>query len=146
MKIVLLKDIPNFGQTGDIKEVSDGYGRNFLLARKLGVLATKQALTEAAKIQEQKRLQAEEELKTTEVLVKKLDGREFTIKAKAKDGKLFGGIGPEEISQAAAKVGFDIAPTTIKLAKHIKELGEYELELHLPHNLEAKIKVIIKEE
>lgn len=145
MKIVLLKDIKTLGQAGDVKDVSDGYARNFLIRRGLAAFADKVALAQAEKVRTERARLAEIELKDTEALVKKIDEQEFTIKARAKDGKLFGGIGPEEISQAAKKAGFEIAPETIKLAKHLKEIGEYEVELHLPHNLEAKIKVIIQE-
>jgi len=146
MKILLLKDIKTLGQAGDVKDVSDGYARNFLIRRGVAVFADKAALAQAEKIKAERMRQAELELKDAQALAKKIDEQEFIIKAKAKDGKLFGGIGPEEISAAVIKVGFNLLPAAIKLAKHIKEVGEYEVELHLPHNLEAKIKVIIKEE
>jgi len=146
MKIVLLKDVKTLGQAGDVKDVSDGYARNFLIRRGVAVFADKAALAQAEKIKAERTRQAELELKDAQALAKKVDEQEFTIKAKAKDGKLFGGIGPEEISEAVAKAGFNLLPSAIKLAKHFKETGEYEVELHLPHNLEAKIKVIIKGE
>ncbi|PJE58843.1 MAG: 50S ribosomal protein L9 [Candidatus Portnoybacteria bacterium CG10_big_fil_rev_8_21_14_0_10_40_22] len=146
MKIVLLKDIKTLGQAGDIKDVSDGYARNFLIARGLGVLADKTALIQAEKVRIERARLAELELKDTESLVKKIDEQEFVIKAKAKDGKLFGGIGSAEIIEAIAKSGFKLPSSAIKLTKRLKEVGEHEVELHLPHNLEAKIKVIIKEE
>jgi len=146
MKIVLLKDIKTLGQADDIKDVSDGYARNFLIVRGLAAFADKAALAQAEKIKTERARLAELELKDTEALVKKLDEQEFTIKAKAKDGKLFGGIGSAEIIEAIAKAGFKLPLSAIKLAKRLKEVGEHEVELHLPHNLEAKIKVIIKEE
>lgn len=146
MKIVLLKDIKTLGQADDIKDVSDGYARNFLIVRGLAAFADKAALAQAEKIKTERARLAELELKDTEALVKKLDEQEFTIKAKAKDGKLFSGIGSAEIIEAIAKAGFKLPLSAIKLAKRLKEVGEHEVELHLPHNLEAKIKVIIKEE
>lgn len=144
MKIVLIRDIDNLGQEGDVKEVANGYARNFLIPRGLAVLATNQAITRAAKIRDERAKRAEQELKATQVLAKKLDGQEIEIEAKAEDGRLFGSVGALKISQTLKQAGFVVKKSQVKLTKPFKEIGEYEVDLDLAHGLEAKIRVIIK--
>lgn len=147
MKVILLKDVEKLGQKGEIKKVADGYGRNFLIPKKLAILASQ---SEIAKLEEKQKIeaaQAEEELKNYQELASQIDGLELEISAKvAEEGKLFGKITSQKISQALESKGFQINKEQIKLSAPIKELGEYEAVIEFPHNLETKIKVIIIEE
>lgn len=140
MKIILLQDIKSLGSAGDIKEVADGYARNFLLPKKLAEKATKEAVEKAIR-----KKQETEELKdrrTEELsnLAKKLEGKEIVIKVKEKNGKLFGSIGRKEIAE---NMGNEINEDMIELKENIKETGGKEVKINLGDNINMKIKVLI---
>jgi large subunit ribosomal protein L9 len=147
MKVILLKDVEKLGQKGDVKEVADGYARNFLIPNKLAVLATK---AELVKLEEQKKIEAqkaEEELVHFQEIASQIDGLELEIPAKvSEDGKLFGAVAASQIAEKLKEKGFEIKKEQIKTGEPIKEIGEYEATVEFPHNLEAKIKIIVVEE
>ncbi len=145
MKIVLLSDIKNIGKLGDIKEVADGFARNFLFPKKLAEMATDTAIKKV-EIEKQKQNEiAKKNLEATQELASQLDGKEITISAKAKDGKLFGSITAKNIVKELKKEKFDIKENSIIL-EPIKELGEYDLRIELEHGIEVSLKLIVKEE
>ena len=147
MKVILLKDVEKLGKKGDIKEVADGYARNFLIPEKLAVLASK---SEIAKIEAQKEVetkQAEEELARYQEIATQMDGLELEIPVKIdEDGKLFGAINVSQISEKLQEKGFEIKKGQVKLEESIKETGEHEVIVELPHNLEVRVKIIVIEE
>lgn len=147
MKVILLKDIENLGKKGEVKEVANGYGRNFLLRNKLAKLATKSALIELEEKRKLEAKKAEEELKIIQEIASRVDGQEIEIFVKVKeDDKIYGSITPLKISQALKKRGFNITKGQIKLEEPIKKLGEYPVIVTFDHGLEAEIKLIITEE
>jgi len=147
MKVILLKDVKNLGKKGEVKKVADGYGRNFLIPQKLAVLATAEEINKLNQQKEIENRQAEEELAHFQALAGEIDGLELEITAKtSKEGKLFGALEASQITQALAQRGFKVDKKQIKLENPIKETGEYEVTIEFPHNLEAKIKVIVLEE
>lgn len=140
MKVFLVQDVKGLGRKGDIKEVPDGYARNFLLARKIAVILsdsqTKTVLAEK-KNNQQLALKAKQEL---EARIESLDGKVFTFTTKAdKNGHLYGSIGPKELS---AKIGVEEK----MIHEHFKEIGEYSLELKFNENLSATVKVVVEKE
>lgn len=143
MKVVLLKDVEKLGREGEIKEVAEGYARNFLIPQNLAKIATDQAIqeVEAAKTKKVKidQLQLEE----TQKIAEQLDGRELYIKVKEKDGTLFGSVNEKTISKALADDSMKIQASNIKLEEPIKEVGDYDVKVELDHGLEANIKVIL---
>lgn len=147
MKVILLKNIEKLGKKGEVKNVADGYARNFLIPNKLAALATK---SELAKLEEQKKIEtekAEEELKFYQEIANQIDGLELEIPAKvAEEGKLFGAVTDSQIAEKLKEKNFEIKKEQIKLESPIKEIGEHEATIEFPHNLEVKIKVIIVEE
>lgn len=147
MKVILLKDVKSLGKQGEIKDVADGYGRNFLLPKKLVKLATKKALEELEKEKQAIAQKAEKELKTTQETASQADGQEIEIPVKLKENEeIYGSITPFKISQALKKKGFDVKKTQINLKEPIKKLGEYPITINFDHGLEAEIKAIIIEE
>ncbi len=147
MKVILLQDVENLGRKGDIKDVTDGYVRNFLLPQKLVIIATEKLIKELEIKKELDAKKAEEELKTTEEIVSQVDGQEIEIAAKIKDtGKLYGSITPLKIIQALKKKGFNINKIQISIKEPIKKLGEHSVTVNFDHGLEAEIKVIVTEE
>ncbi len=147
MKVILLQDIDKLGKKGDLKEVADGYARNLLFPKKMAVLANKSEILKLKKQKEIDKEKAEEELIHFQEIASQIDGFELEIPAKiGEDNKLFGAITVLKISEELKKNNFEIEKDQIKLEEPIKETGEYEIPIELPHNLEAKIKLIIIEE
>jgi len=144
MKVILMKDVPKVGKKSEIKDVADGYGRNFLIANNLAKPATEATIKQLELERELLVQQAEAELKVEEELVTQLDGQEIEIKAKAEEsGKLYGSITAAKLIKVFKDKGFEVAKNNIKLAEPIKETGEYDIIIELSHGLEAKIKIII---
>jgi len=147
MKVILLQNIDKLGKKYDIKEVSDGFARNFLIPKGLVKIATKENLNWLEKIKEKEKKVLEKELKDAQDLVKEIDGFELEMPVKiGEKGELFEKIGPQQIAKALKEKGFKIEKNQIELEEKIKEIGEYKIKIKLPHNLETEIKVIVKKE
>jgi len=143
MKVILLQKVPNLGEIDDIKEVSEGFARNFLFPRHLAVIASSEALLSVKASQQKKAKEEERDLKETQNLAAKLDGLEINIKEKAgTGGTLYSAVGAQKIAQALSKLGFEIGKKQI-ITKPIKEAGEYEVNIKLHHGLEAAVTVIV---
>jgi len=147
MKVILLEDVKDVGKKFEVKEVADGFARNFLFVKGLAKLASEEAL-QWLKVQKELLTQkAEEELKTVQEIASKLDDVELTIPMKIGDeGQLFESINAQKISEKLKEIGFSIKKSQIKLEVPIHELGEFKVMIGFDHNLEAEIKVIITEE
>lgn len=145
MKVVLLADIKNIGKVGDIKEVADGFARNFLFPKKLAEMATDSAIKKAESVKQKQSEIAKKDLEATQDLASQLDGKEVVISAKAKDGKLFGSITAKNIVKELKKEKFEIKENSIIL-EPIKELGEYDFKIELEHGIEVSLRLIVKEE
>jgi len=144
MKIILLKNIETLGKKFDVKDVHDGYARNFLFPNKLARLATSSALTEVEDAKKEQERLAEQDLEMTQKLASNLDGLEIEIKEKAGEGGvLFGSINNQKIAKSLEDIGFAIDKSQIKLKNPIKELGDYNILIGLKHGLEAQIKLIV---
>ncbi|KKQ22310.1 MAG: 50S ribosomal protein L9 [Parcubacteria group bacterium GW2011_GWA2_37_10] len=144
MKVILVKDVENLGKKYDVKEVKNGYGRNFLLPQKLAKAATKKALKWLEDQKEIINKEAEEELKMAQELASNLDGVEVAINVKiGEEGQLFESINNQKIAEKLKEMGFEVKKSQIKLAEPIKELGEFPIKVGLEHNLEVEISLII---
>jgi len=143
MKVVLLKDIENLGKEGEIKEVANGYARNFLLPKNLAELATEESMKKAEAKKAKGAEEAKTELEEAQKLAELLEGRELFIKVKEKDGKLFGSVNEKTIAKTFKDEGLKVDPLNIKLTEPIKEVGEYDVAINLDHGLEANIRVIL---
>ncbi len=132
MKVILLKDTPGLGNRHEVKDVSSGYARNFLIPRGLAELATENRI----KSVEIKRKRAEEEKKITEDILEKnmaaLDGLKISIEEKANEkGHLFAGVNREEISKILKEQKHvEIPAEMIQLEQPIKEAGEHKILVH----------------
>jgi len=144
VKVILLQDIEDLGKKYEIKEVKNGYARNFLLPKKLARAATKEALKWLESQKEVIEKEMEEDLKKAQALASQLDGLEINISVKVGDeGQLFESINAQKIVDKLKDMGFEFKKSQIKLENPIKELGETPLSISLDHNLEAEVKVII---
>lgn len=148
MKVIFLQNVPNVARAGEIKEVADGYGRNFLIPKKLALLATP-STTSTIEAQRgiTERSQAQTEAEMTE-RAHQIEGKEIILKAKtgAKD-RLFGSITSADIaSELQNATGQVVDKKKIELAEPIRQLGSYEVAIKLAKDIAPKIKVIIEKE
>lgn len=133
MKVIFLQDVPRVGKRHDVKDVNDGYAANFLLPRKLAVVATKEALAEL----ERRKQNIEIERAVQDDLLKKnleeIKGKVVHMKGKADDkGHLFQGIHAKEIVEAMrAEHHAEVSADAIALDKPIKQLGEFEIPIEI---------------
>ena len=146
MKVILLNDVKKLGKKGEVKEVADGYARNFLIARGLAVAesdSSKQILNkqkaEEAKLDEANRKEAKE-------LKAKIESQEFVFKVKANDGKVSGSISGKQLEEELAKKGLIIDKKKIKDSKPISTLGLNNVKIELYKDIVATIKVKLVEE
>ncbi len=146
MKVLLVKDVKNLGKAGEVKEVKDGYGRNFLVARGFSKIATPEIIEEHQKMIEQKKAQEKAELERLKELAKKLDKLEIIVKKKVgENGHLFGAVTKEEIAEALkAEHGIEIDKKHITDKKAIKSVGEHEVDLKLGHGIHATLHVDVE--
>ena len=148
MKVAFLEDVPNVARAGEIKEVADGYGRNFLIPRKLAVLANSQASSIIeAQLKKKALLQAQTEEEMSK-LADQLEGKEVTLKAKAgaKD-RLYGSITSADIAAELEKgTGLVIDKRKIELTEPIRQVGSYEVAIRLTKDIMPKIKLTVVEE
>jgi large subunit ribosomal protein L9 len=147
MKVIFLKDVPK-GKRGEIKEVADGYARNFLFPKGMALPATPSATKEAKllldkKVEHQTR-QQEEQSKVAQ----ELEGKELRFKAKAgAKGRLHGAITSANIAEELSRVtGLEIDKKRVEMDEPLHQLGDYEIVINLGTGSVAKIKVIIEEE
>ncbi len=143
MKVVFLQDVPNVARAGEVKEVADGYGRNFLLPQKLAMLAKPSAIN---MVEAQLRIGARSQPQTELVeLAQQLEGREVILKARAgaKD-RLFGSITSSDIAtELNNTAGLAVDKRKIELAEPIRQLGSYEVGIRLAKEIIPKIKVTV---
>ena len=147
MEVILKEDVAKLGSAGDVVKVAEGYGRNFLLPRKLAIEASKgnKAVIEQMKASAARKsagLKAE-----AEQLAKQFDNvsLEFTRKVGEKD-HLFGSVTSSDIADQLEKKGFDIDRRKIQLDEPLKSLGEYDVPIRLHKDVTARFKVVVKKE
>lgn len=147
MKVIFLQDVKDVATRGEVKDVADGYARNFLLPHQLATLATKEALDALEAERRAREKDAEDDLARAEALAAKLDGFEVMIRSKASpSGTLYAAITPERVAEELNRRGFRVNRDAVTLAAGValKEPGEYEATVQLDHGLEADIKVIVE--
>ncbi len=147
MRVILLQDVENLGKKYEIKEVKNGYARNFLIPKGLAKPATQQAMKWLETQKEVEGKKAEEQLKKFQDVASAIDDQEIIIPVKVgPDGQLFESITLQKILDKLKELGFEVKKTQIDLPEPIKELGEFPVKIKFEHNLEAEIKVIVTEE
>ncbi len=146
MKVILSKDVQGTGKAGEVKEVADGYARNYLIPRKLAIPASGGALkdVEQKKASEQKKLAAEEA--AARALGERLTGAPVVLTAKVGDqGRLYGSITSGDIAeQLSAHLGQAIDKRKIDLEEPIRQLGTFEVTIRLHRAVTAKVKVDVQ--
>ena len=147
MKVILLEDVKALGKKGQVVEVSDGYGKNFILKKKLGVEATNANMNDLKlqKAQEEKR--AREQLEAAQNLAKELEEKSVVIPMKAGEGgRAFGSVSSKEIATAyKEQCGMEIDKKKIQLPEAIKTFGTHEVSVKLHPQVTGKLYVKVRE-
>jgi large subunit ribosomal protein L9 len=147
MKVLLLEDVDNLGRAGDVVTVSDGYGRNYLIPRRLAKLATEGTVQEATQIRKVGERKRARELEDAQALARRIEGLTLTFKARAGEkGKLYGSITPPEIAEALEReLGQEIDRRKI-VADPLRQVGEHSIAVRLMGDVSATLKVVIEPE
>ena len=137
MQVYLLKDLPGKGKKGDIINVNDGYGRNYIIKNGIGKAADAGLLNQAKAKQESEIFHKQEEIKAMKELAAKLEAATVVVKVSVgANGKMFGSVTSAEI---AAKLGID--KKFVQLSEPIRATGTYKVKCRLSHGIEAIINV-----
>ena len=147
MKVILQQDVKGQGKKGQLVDVSDGYARNFLLPKKLAVIATAENLNTMKQQEKARKAQQAAEKAEAEALSKKLEGLMVKVAAKAGEGgRLFGAVTAKEISEAlSAQHGVNIAKTKLVLDEPIKACGGYQIKAKLGYEIVGTVNVMVVE-
>jgi large subunit ribosomal protein L9 len=144
MKVILKSTVDHLGRAGDVKDVADGYARNFLLPRKLAEAATPAALKYWEKGKEKRAAVVAAEVEVAKALAGKLAGVNLTFSMPAsEEGKLFGSVGKTDVLKSLKVAGYDVPKNSVRLETALKTTGEHEVELRLAPEVAAKVKVTV---
>lgn len=147
MKVILQKDIPNLGEAGDIKEVANGYARNFLLPKNLVVMANDSSKKAIEHQNKMIRIKKEKRKKQSEKLMEAISGVELSFSVQVgEEDKLFGSVTTMDIAKQLKEKGFDIDKKKIHLAAPIKELGNFEVPVKIDEGITATVKLTVNKE
>ncbi len=147
MKVVLLENVRGTGKKGEIKEVADGYAKNYLFKNKLARLADNSAMNENKNQNEATKYHKAQELAAAKELSKKLNGKNVLLKIKCgNNGKTFGSITSKEIAEELAKTGINLDKKKIELKEPIKLTGIYHVTAKIYPEVSAKFTVEVEAE
>ena len=147
MKIILLQDVKSVGKKGDIIDANDGYARNFLIPKKMGVPANAENMN-TLKLQKSNEAKvAQEQLEAAQNFAKELETKEVVLSIKAGEGgRTFGSVSSKEIAQAFKdQCGMEIDKKKIQMEESIKSFGVYEVKVKLHPKVTGTLKVKVKE-
>lgn len=146
-QLLLIEDVEDLGNSGDIVMVKPGYARNYLIPQQKALIATKQTLKKQTKLKEERAKKALLERKESEELAVKLLGKEFSIVVKVDpEGHMYGSVNAAEIAEVLKQQGFNLDKKNILLARPIKTLGSTEVQLKLKEGVQTQIKLTLLSE
>ncbi len=144
MKVILQEEVANLGTTGEVVEVADGYGRNYLLPRSLAVLADER---NTRRLDHQRRLAAARQSKVlaaAKELAAKISGTAVSIKRQAgAEDKIFGSVTNQDVQEALAAQGVEVDRRNIVLSEPIRNIGVFQVPVKVHRDVEASVKVYV---
>jgi len=148
MKVVLLEDLPGKGKAGEIKEVSKGYAKNFLLPRGLALIATPTVMKQVESRLEREKLEENIDREKLVELAQQIEGKEICLKARMGTGeRLFGSITAADVAEELSRaIGSVIDKKKIDIEKPFRQTGSYEVAVKLAGDIKPQITVVIEEE
>ena len=143
MKIILLENLRKIGSIGDIINVKRGFARNYLIAKKKALYASKENIKEVEKIKSELDKKDLEKKTEAKQIFEKINGKIFSVKKlSTENNELYGSVKPTEISKIIlGTVKLDIKPSMIQLAKEIKALGVFKVKINLHSEVQAEISI-----
>ncbi len=147
MRVILKTDVPNLGRAGEIKEVKNGYARNYLIPRNLVMSADARSEKQRAFLESVQKRKVEKRKKTAAELAANLNGKEIRITMKTgEEGRLFGSVTNIQIARALETEGFLVDKKAILLDEPIKALGEYNIAIKFYEGVQSVLKVYVQDE
>ena len=149
MKVILLENIKRVGSIGEIKEVKRGFGRNFLIANKKALYASKDNIAQVEKIKSELNKKDNDKKKKSKEIADQINNKEYTVKKlSTENNELYGSVKPTEISKLIlANEKLDIKPSMIQPVKEIKAIGKFHVKITLHSEIEVAIIInVVSEE
>jgi large subunit ribosomal protein L9 len=144
MQLVLIEDVAHLGKQGALVEVKAGYGRNYLLPNGLATVPTDHNLRVLDRYKERVQQAREARIADLKVLAEQIARTTITIEANANDeGHLYGSVGPVEIAKALRAKNLLVEPDMVRMEGPIKQIALFEVKLHLGHDIESAVKVLV---
>lgn len=145
MKVILLQDVKNVGKANDVVEVSDGYGRNFLLKNKLAKETSAANMNEVKLKKGAEAEHARRALEEAKATAEKLEGKKITLKMKSGEGgKLYGAVTDKDVADELKNNGFDITKKQVVIKDTIKNVGTFGVRIKLHPKVSAEITVEVE--
>jgi large subunit ribosomal protein L9 len=146
MKVIFTKDAPGQGKRGEIKEVSEGYAKNFLIAKGFAQIATPDIQAKIAKEAKEAKAKKEKEITKAGTLKNDIEKRVFTLTVKVGDkGQIFSAVHDKDIAAAInSKMNTVLEKNQVELSKPIKELGEHSVKIKIAQGITAAVKIHIE--
>ncbi len=147
MKLILLQDVKDVGKKNDVVDVNDGYGRNFLLKKKLAKEVTAANLNDVKMKKGAEAELARRELENAKALAAKIENKEFELKVKCGEGgKLYGAVTSMDVAEAMKKEGFEIQKKNVVIDGTIKNVGKFDVKVKLHTKVSTKVVVNVVSE
>ena len=146
MKVILLENLKRIGSIGEVIDVKRGYARNFLIANKKALYASKENIKEVEKIKAELSKKDNEKKKEATQIAEQINRKEYSVKKlSTENNELYGSVKPTEISKLIQKIDtLDIKPSMIQPVKDIKALGKFKVKISLHSEVDAEITVNVK--
>ncbi len=142
MKLLLLQDVENLGEEGDIVTVKDGFGRNYLIPQRLATVASDGIVRHRKEIKRQRSRRVAKEREDAESLKKELESARVVVAAKVGEGnRIFGTVTSQQVAMELGKQGFDVDRKDIDIAEDIRVTGVYTATVQVFKDLEARVTI-----
>jgi large subunit ribosomal protein L9 len=147
MKVILMTDVPALGQRGETRDVANGYARNFLLPRKLAVLATPANLKNVEHLKRQRAREEERALETAKATAERIEELTLAVTARAsEDGRLYGSVSPQDVVEFLERHKISVEKRRVAMDEPIKAVGDYKVSVRLHGDVTAALTVTVKAE
>jgi large subunit ribosomal protein L9 len=147
MKVILKEDISKKGRAGDVVKVADGYARNYLLPRGIAIVANAYNLSKVEAIRENDKMAKLELENKYKALAAQVSAVTLTFVRKSDENDhLFGSVSESDIAEALAEKELDIHKSFIKIENHLKSIGEFEVVISFPGDINSSLKVVVEKE
>jgi large subunit ribosomal protein L9 len=142
VKVILLDDIPKLGRRGEVRDVAEGYARNYLLPHRLVLPASPQNLKQIEQIKQHQEVRSQRAKAGAEEMAKRIETLSFAeVRQASEEGRLYGSVGVSDVAAFLAQNGISVEKRRIGLDEPIKALGEYGVPIRLHHEVTAYLKV-----